>query len=94
MIGLALNIVGAANFLFAYPPQTNGERLPFIRLSRLALLQVFCGFVLQFVAARLSPLSHFEFGSNIIDEFVAKSPNGNVVTDFAPDCGHLASKTF
>ena len=47
--GLALCVVGVAViFLFGYPPK---EEALFTRLSRLALLLVFCGFLLQFAAA-------------------------------------------
>jgi hypothetical protein len=54
LIGLALNVVGAALiFLFAYPLQDERRKVLFIRLSRLALLLVFCGFLLQFVGALL-----------------------------------------
>ena len=54
LIGLALNVVGVALvFLFAYPPQDERRKVFFIRLSRLALLLVFCGFLLQFVGALL-----------------------------------------
>jgi hypothetical protein len=52
LIGLALNVVGVALiFLFAYPLQDERQKVFFIRLSRLALLLVFCGFLLQFVGA-------------------------------------------
>ena len=52
LIGLALNVVGVALiFLFAYPPQDERRKVFFIRLSRFALLLVFCGFLLQFVGA-------------------------------------------
>ena len=52
LIGLALNVVGAALvFMFAYPPQDERRQALFIRLSRFAGLLVFCGFLLQLVAA-------------------------------------------
>jgi hypothetical protein len=52
LVGLALNVVGAALiFIFAYPPQDDRRQLLYIRLSRLAVLLVFSGFLLQFVAA-------------------------------------------
>ena len=52
LIGLALNVVGVALiFMFAYPPQDGRRQLLFIRLSRFAVLLVFCGFLLQFAAA-------------------------------------------
>jgi hypothetical protein len=48
---MALNVVGSALiFMFAYPPQDGRRQAMFIRLSRFAVLLVFCGFVLQFVA--------------------------------------------
>ena len=51
LIGLTLNVVGVALiFMFAYPPDGRRQVL-FIRLSRFAVLLVFCGFVLQLVAA-------------------------------------------
>ena len=52
LIGLALNVVGVALiFMFAYPSQDEQRRALFIRLSRFAVLLVFCGFLLQLVAA-------------------------------------------
>jgi hypothetical protein len=52
LIGLGVNVVGVALiFMFAYPPQDARRQAFFIRLSRLAVLLVFCGFLLQFVAA-------------------------------------------
>jgi hypothetical protein len=52
LIGLGLNVVGVAViFMFAYPPQDARRQALFIRLSRFAVLLVFCGFLLQFVAA-------------------------------------------
>ena len=51
LTGLALNVVGSALiFMFAYPPQDGRRQAIFIRLSRFAILLVFCGFLLQFVA--------------------------------------------
>jgi hypothetical protein len=50
--GLALCVVGVAViFLFGYPPKEEERQVLFTRLSRLALLLVFCGFLLQFAAA-------------------------------------------
>jgi hypothetical protein len=37
-------------FMFAYPPQDGRRQAIFVRLSRFAVLLVFCGFLLQFVA--------------------------------------------
>ena len=52
LIGLALNVVGAGLiFMFAYPPQDERRRLFYVRLSRFAVLLIFCGFLLQFVGA-------------------------------------------
>ena len=52
LIGLALNVVGVALiFMFAYPPPDGRRQLLFIRLSRFAVLLVFCGFLPQFAAA-------------------------------------------
>ena len=50
LVGLALNVVGAALvFMFAYPPHDERRQVLFVRLSRFAVLLVFCGFLLQFV---------------------------------------------
>jgi hypothetical protein len=50
--GLALCVVGVAIiFLFGYPPKEEEGQVLFTRLSRLALLVVFLGFLLQFAAA-------------------------------------------
>jgi hypothetical protein len=52
LAGLALNVVGTAIiFMFAYPPQNERWRGIFLGLTRIALLLMFCGFVLQFLAA-------------------------------------------
>ena len=52
LIGLGLNVVGGAIiFMFAYPPQDARRQALFVRLSRFAVLLVFCGFLLQLVAA-------------------------------------------
>ena len=52
LIGLGLNVVAVALiFMFAYPPQDLRRQTLFIRLSRFGVLLVFCGFLLQFVAA-------------------------------------------
>jgi hypothetical protein len=51
LIGLALCVMGVAIiFLFGYPPKDERRQALFVRLSRLALLLVFCGFVLQLAA--------------------------------------------
>ena len=45
IFGLALNVIGAGIiFMFAYPPDDEGRRMRYVRLSRLAILLVFCGF--------------------------------------------------
>ena len=50
-VGLGLNVVGSALiFFFGYPPQDARREIAFVRVARTALLLVFCGFVLQFVA--------------------------------------------
>jgi hypothetical protein len=52
LTGLALCVVGAAIvFLFGYPPKEEERQALFTHLSRLALLLVFCGFLLQLAAA-------------------------------------------
>jgi hypothetical protein len=52
MTGLALNVAGAALvFMVGYPPQDSPRQGMFIRLSRVGILLIFCGFLLQFVAA-------------------------------------------
>lgn len=52
LMGLALCVAGVALiFLFGYPPKDEARQALFVRLSRLALLLVFCGFLLQLVAA-------------------------------------------
>jgi len=52
VIGLTLCVAGVAIiFLFGYPPKDELRQALFIRLSRLALLLVFCGFLLQLTAA-------------------------------------------
>jgi hypothetical protein len=56
LAGLALNVVGVAlTFMFSYPPKDEARQALLIRLSRFALLLVFCGFVLQLVSAILRP---------------------------------------
>jgi len=48
LIGLGLNVVGAATiFMFAYPPQDERRHRLFLTLTRMALTLVFCGFLLQ-----------------------------------------------
>jgi hypothetical protein len=52
LIGLALNVIGtAAIFMFAYPPEDERKRALFLLLTRLALVLMFCGFLLQLIAA-------------------------------------------
>jgi hypothetical protein len=50
--GLALNVVGTAIiFMFAYPALDERRRALFVGLTRIAVLLMFCGFVLQLLAA-------------------------------------------
>jgi hypothetical protein len=50
IIGLALNVIGTGIiFMWAYPPDDEGRRRRYVRLSRFALLLVFCGFLLQLI---------------------------------------------
>jgi hypothetical protein len=57
LIGLAFNVVGVALiFLFGYPPKDEDRQAVFVRLSRMALLLVFCGFLLQLAAAVVEAL--------------------------------------
>jgi hypothetical protein len=52
LIGLGLNVIGtAAIFMFAYPPADVRKRSFFLVLTRVALILMFCGFLLQFIAA-------------------------------------------
>jgi hypothetical protein len=52
LIGLGLNVVGtAAIVMFAYPPQDERRRVLFVVLTRAALILIFCGFLLQLLAA-------------------------------------------
>ena len=52
LIGLTLNVVGTAViFLFAYPPADERKRAFFLFLTRLALILMFCGFLLQLISA-------------------------------------------
>ena len=52
LIGLGLNVLGTAIiFMFAYPPSDDRWRGLFLALTRIALILMFCGFVLQFLAA-------------------------------------------
>jgi hypothetical protein len=52
VIGLMLNVLGTALiFLFAYPGSDERRGAMFVRLTRMALLLMFCGFVLQLAAA-------------------------------------------
>jgi hypothetical protein len=51
IFGLALNVIGAGIiFMFAYPADDEGRRTRYVRLSRFAILLVFCGFFLQLIA--------------------------------------------
>ena len=51
LFGMGLNVLGSALiFFFGYPPQEARRDITFVRVARTALLLVFCGFVLQFVA--------------------------------------------
>ena len=51
LLGLLLNVVGTGLiFLFAYPPLDERRRRYFLALTRGALLFMFIGFVLQFIA--------------------------------------------
>ena len=53
-MGLALNVVGTGMvFVFAYPPREERRAAFFVALSRLAILLIFFGFLLQLVAALL-----------------------------------------
>jgi hypothetical protein len=52
LIGLTLNVIGTAViFLFAYPPADERRRAFFLLLTRVALLLMFCGFLLQLISA-------------------------------------------
>jgi hypothetical protein len=52
MIGLALNTLGTAFiFMFAYPPEGEQRRKFFIGLTRVALVLMFSGFLIQLLAA-------------------------------------------
>jgi hypothetical protein len=51
LVGLGLNVLGSALiFFFGYPPRDVSLQITFMRAARSALLMVFCGFLLQFVA--------------------------------------------
>jgi len=51
LIGLGLNVVGTATiFMFAYPPQDERRHRLFLTLTRMALILMFCGFLLQVLA--------------------------------------------
>jgi hypothetical protein len=51
LVGLGLNVLGSALiFFFGYPPRDVRREMTFMRAARTALLMVFCGFLLQFVA--------------------------------------------
>ena len=51
LVGLGLNVFGSALiFFFGYPPQDSRREVTFVRVARIALLVVFCGFLLQFIA--------------------------------------------
>jgi hypothetical protein len=52
LLGLSLNVLGtAAIFMFAYPPADERKRGFYLLLTRLALVLMFCGFLLQLMAA-------------------------------------------
>jgi hypothetical protein len=54
LTGLALNVLGTAIiFVFAYPPREEGRAKLFVALSRLAVLLIFFGFLLQLAAAAI-----------------------------------------
>jgi hypothetical protein len=56
LLGLALSVMGtAAIFMFAYPPEDELRRKFFLLLTSLALILMFCGFLLQFLAAWRGP---------------------------------------
>jgi hypothetical protein len=55
LIGLGLNALGTAViFMFAYPPKRERWSGFFLGLTRFALVLMFCGFMLQFLAAYLA----------------------------------------
>ena len=52
LIGLGLSVVGTALvFLYAYPPTDEARRARYVRLTRVAVLLIFLGFLLQFIGA-------------------------------------------
>jgi hypothetical protein len=52
LTGLALNVIGTAIiFVFAYPPREESRARLFVALSRLAVLLIFFGFLLQLAAS-------------------------------------------
>jgi hypothetical protein len=54
LIGLGLNVFGTAViFMFAYPLKSERWSRLFLALTRFALVLMFCGFLLQFLAAHL-----------------------------------------
>ena len=51
-LGLSLNVIGTAViFMFAYPPTDERKRCFYLLLTRLALILMFGGFLLQLMAA-------------------------------------------
>jgi hypothetical protein len=52
LVGLALNVIGAGLlFVFAYPPKEEARQAVYLGVARVALVLVFFGFLLQFLAA-------------------------------------------
>ena len=52
LAGLALNVIGTGIvFVFAYPPKDDERQTAHVALTRVAVLLVFFGFLLQFAAA-------------------------------------------
>ena len=51
LVGLALNVIGAGLlFVFAYPPKEEAQQAAYLGVARVALVLVFFGFLLQFLA--------------------------------------------
>jgi hypothetical protein len=52
LLGLGLNVIGTALiFLYAYPPADQARREQYVGFTRIAVLLVFMGFVVQFAGA-------------------------------------------
>lgn len=52
LVGAALNVIGTGLiFVFAYPPKEESRRDLFLSVTRIALVLVFFGFLLQLLAA-------------------------------------------